>query len=96
MILGFYEIASKAQSLIGWWPHCAGSKSPAAGHPRHGAVGVVCGERVAFCHPTPLVPAQTTGGIGGRRSSEVTFNIKQKTFRSLNDDWSVSAVWDQR
>lgn len=36
------------RALLGWWSCCGGPKSAAAGCPRHGAVGGVCGECVAF------------------------------------------------
>lgn len=96
MILGFYEITGKAQALLGWWPHCSGSKPPAAGHPGHGAVGIVCDQCVAFCHPPFWFLLRLYRGIGGGCSSEMTFSIKQKTFSSLIDDWSVNGFWDWR
>lgn len=60
--------------MLGRWPHCGGSRSAAVGHPRHGAVGSVCGERLAFAPPvppTPSVPVQRIVGIRGKCRSEV-------------------------
>lgn len=85
-----------------WWGLClAGGPTVVAqsrqlrGCLRHGAVGGVCGEPVAFCLSTPSVPVQNTGQVRRKHSSEVSESITRMTSSSLTDDWSVSPVWDQ-